>query len=188
MTFDDPVVDALALQQPLPPIESTNNVFHDLMSCLVEQQIHYRSTKRRFARLLERAGLDDLTPATYPQFEQEGLSSVKLSAQKVRAIAHTVDFFDAHTPDWAHLADDEVRAVLGEIPGIGPWTVDMILLYTLQRPDVFPAGDYHLKRIMTARYKLTAPRLKAQMEAIAENWRPNRSLAVRLLLGAEKRS
>ena len=59
----------------------------------------------------------------------------------------------------------------------------MILLYTLQRPNVFPYDDFHLKQIMTSLYGLNpSVKLKAQMIAIADEWGENKSLAVRYLL------
>jgi DNA-3-methyladenine glycosylase II len=57
----DPILESIILQIPKPVIESTNDIFHDLMSCIIEQQIHYRSTKRIFAKALERASIDHLT-------------------------------------------------------------------------------------------------------------------------------
>ncbi|MEO1653926.1 MAG: DNA-3-methyladenine glycosylase 2 family protein, partial [Bacteroidota bacterium] len=71
----------------------------------------------------------------------------------------------------------------GKIKGIGVWTVDMILLFTLKRPNIFPADDYHLKQLMTSLYQLDPKsRLKAQMRAVAEKWSPYQSLAVLYLL------
>ena len=57
----DPVLGKICNQIEWPAINSTNDVVHDLTSCIIEQQIHYRSTKRIFARALERAGIDHLT-------------------------------------------------------------------------------------------------------------------------------
>jgi DNA-3-methyladenine glycosylase II len=67
--------------------------------------------------------------------------------------------------------------------------MDMILLFTLDRPDIFPADDYHLKVVMTKLYLLNpASRLRAQMMEVANNWSPHRSLAVRYLLDWKKRT
>lgn len=58
----------------------------------------------------------------------------------------------------------------------------MVLMYTLNRPRIFPADDFHLKQIMTAVYKLnTKVKLKAQMKAVSAKWSPNESLAVKYL-------
>ena len=64
-----------------------------------------------------------------------------------------------------------------------PWTIDMLLLYNFQCPNVFPADDYHLKQLMPKLYDLDpSSRLKAQMKDVAECWSPHASLAVRYLL------
>lgn len=180
---NDPALAGIIAQMPLPDLRSTGDVFHDLMSCLIEQQIHYRSTKRIFQRMLEGADVEILTVENFSALERRGFESLKLSAQKYETMVRTLEFFTENTPDWTSMDDGAVRSTLSQIKGIGPWTVDMILLYTLQRPDVFPADDYHLKQIMTGLYHLDpASRLTAQMKAVAEAWSPHRSTAVRYLL------
>ncbi|MEM8601075.1 MAG: hypothetical protein AAGF99_14240 [Bacteroidota bacterium] len=182
--MSDPVLARLEQTVPLPPHESTGEVFHDLVSCLVEQQIHYRSTKHVFARALERAGLVRVTPTTFGAFESEGLADIPLSRQKREALASTTAFFQEH-PDieWAALSDGDVRATLKQFRGVGIWTIDMVLLFTLERPDVFPVDDYHLKQIMGTLYGIEPGKgQKRRMKDVAEAWRPERSRAVRLLL------
>ncbi|MEM6967369.1 MAG: hypothetical protein AAF573_21575, partial [Bacteroidota bacterium] len=85
--------------------------------------------------------------------------------------------------DWKKQSDEDVRKHLGQIKGVGTWTVDMILLYTLERENIFPADDYHIKQMMTQRYAIdTSSRVKAQMKAIAEPWSPYQSIATKYLL------
>jgi DNA-3-methyladenine glycosylase II len=168
---------------PMPIVENTGDVFHDLMSCILEQQIHYRSTKRIFAKLLERAALSHLTLDNFAVLEEKALPFVKLSASKYETLVQTLDFFSNHKTDWQLLSDAEVRAQLSNIKGIGPWTMDMILLYTLQRPNIFPSDDFHLKAIMVKMYGLNPNvQLKKQMLEVAAQWQPHQSLAVKYLL------
>ncbi|MEM8524248.1 MAG: hypothetical protein AAGG68_06380 [Bacteroidota bacterium] len=179
----DEILAKIIAQVPLPIIESTQNVFHDLLSCIIEQQIHYRSSKKRFQRLLERAAIENLTISNFEQFEQKALSEVKLSMQKFNTIAAIVEFFEQQNIDWQAMKDEEVRANLSQIKGIGTWTIDMILLYTLERPNIFPADDYHLKKMMLQNYPIDASaRIKSQMKAMAEKWSPYQSTAVKYLL------
>jgi DNA-3-methyladenine glycosylase II len=89
----------------------------------------------------------------------------------------------ATTPKISTHSDNEVVKELSSIKGIGKWTIDMILLYTLNRPNVFPYEDFHLKQIMVSLYGLNEKvKLKAQMLAVAENWGEQKSLAVLYLL------
>lgn len=167
---------------PLPPIVSTQHVFHDLMSCIIEQQIHYRSTKNIFQKMLLAAGLEILTPDNFPLLEERGLSEVKLSGSKYETLLQTLDLFRAAPQHWAQLEDQTIRKKLVSIKGISNWTVDMLLLYTLEREDIFPADDYHLRQIMTKLYGIgPEAKLTTTMKAIAAPWSPHRSLAVKYL-------
>ncbi len=83
---------------------------------------------------------------------------------------------------WGALPNEAVRAQLSGLPGVGAWTTEMILLFTLGRPDILPLDDYGLKKAVAAHYGLTAEaNLRMNVEQLAEAWRPYRSLACRYL-------
>jgi DNA-3-methyladenine glycosylase II len=179
----DPILEKIINTIPEPIIDSTDDVFFDLMSCVLEQQIHYRSTKRIFQKMLERADLKTLTLENFHQFEKSTFADAKLAIAKLETVERILDFFTANKINWQLLSDAEVVGKLSSIKGIGNWTIDMILLYTLQRPDVFPYDDFHLKEIMVKLYGLNPNvKLKAQMLAISEAWGDHKSLAVNYLL------
>jgi DNA-3-methyladenine glycosylase II len=165
---------------PASDIASTKNVFHDLMSCILEQQIHYRSTKKTFQKMLVAADLNLLTPANFEQFEELSLKDKKLSSQKYETLGQVVDYFENNSSDWEQLSDDEVRTVLVNIKGISNWTADMILMYTLERDNILPLDDYHLKQLMGNLYKVEG---KKAMRAVGEYWVPYQSWAVKYLFG-----
>jgi DNA-3-methyladenine glycosylase II len=180
---NDPILEKIILQIPKPEVESTNDVFHDLMSCIIEQQIHYRSTKRIFAKALERASIDHLTIDNFHLIEKHSLSQIKLALGKYETMMSFIEYWSISTLDFNQLSDEEVIKELSSIKGIGKWTIDMILLYTLERPNVFPYDDFHLKQIMVFLYGLNEKvKLKAQMLAIAEKWGNQKSIAVLYLL------
>lgn len=184
---NDPILEKIILQIPKPAIESTNHVFHDLMSCIIEQQIHYRSTKRIFAKALERASINHLTIDNFHLIEKHSLSQIKLAMGKFETMMSVCEYWSNNTKDFAKLSDQEVITELSSIKGIGKWTIDMILLYTLKRENVFPYDDFHLKQIMVSLYGLNEKvKLKAQMLAIAENWGEHKSSAVLYLLAYKK--
>ena len=86
--------------------------------------------------------------------------------------------------DWAALSDEEAIELLTQIKGVGRWTAEMVLIFTLQRPDVFPADDLGVQMAMQRLYRLEAwegRALRKRMQAIAEKWRPWRSVATRYL-------
>jgi DNA-3-methyladenine glycosylase II len=180
----DPILAEIIAAIPTPEIESTDDVFFDLMSCVLEQQIHYRSTKKIFKKMLERAGLETLTTENFHEFEEKGMSGISLSLSKCETAYRIAEFFDENKIDWQSLSDEEVRATFSQIKGIAKWSIDMILLYTLNRPNVFPSDDFHLKQVMISLYKLDEKnKLKSQMTAIANRWGEHKSLAVKYLLG-----
>jgi DNA-3-methyladenine glycosylase II len=179
----DPILNNIIATLELPIIETTNDVFHDLMSCILEQQIHYRSTKKIFQKMLQTANIERLTLDNFPEFEKTAFANSKLAIGKFETVERIIDFFNANKINWALLSDAEVIEKLSSIKGIGKWTIDMILMYTLERPDVFPFDDFHLKEIMVKLYGLNPNvKLKAQMLVISETWGEHKSLAVKYLL------
>jgi DNA-3-methyladenine glycosylase II len=183
LTENDAILKSIISTIPEPQFQSTNNVFHDLMSCILEQQIHYRSTKKVFQKMLNTASLEILTPENFPQFEEKAFSNIKLSTGKYETVLRIIEFWNENKINWQALKDEEIISTLSSIKGIGRWTIDMILLYTLQRTNVFPFDDFHLKEIMIKLYGLDPNvKLKAQMIDVSNTWGKHKSLAVRYLL------
>lgn len=189
LNFNDPIIENIIAQIKQPIIHSTNDVFHDLMSCIIEQQIHYRSTKRIFAKALERANIEHLTVDNFHLLEKHSLSQIKLAMGKYETMLAFIEYWQNTDLDFKHLSDEEIISELSSTKGIGKWTIDMILLYTLKRPNIFPYDDFHLKQIMVSLYHLDPNvKLKAQMLAIAENWGNQKSMAVLYLLEWKKKN
>ena len=185
--INDPIIEKISSQIELPEINSTNNIFNDLVSCIIEQQIHYRSSKNIFKRALERANLEILTLDNFHLFEKYGLSKLKISTNKKETILRVIDYWSDCKIDFSKLSDDELIIELSKIKGIGKWTIDMILLYTLVRENVFPYDDFQLKQIMVSLYNLDPKvKLKSQMLEIASQWENQKSIAVLYLLEWKK--
>lgn len=183
----DVILGKVMLEIPMPVIDSTHDVFHDLMSCVIEQQIHYRSTKKVFQRMLDAANLTRLTLDNFHKFEEKAFPTAKIADAKAETINRILAFWAANDIDWLSLNEQEVTAQLTSIKGIGQWTIDMILFYTLGRENVFPCDDFHLKQIMVSLYGLNEKvKLKAQMLAVAAAWGEQKSLATLYLLAYKK--
>jgi hypothetical protein len=73
----------------------------------------------------------------------------------------------------ASLDDSAVTSQLRNIPGIGPWSVDMVLIFGLGRPDILPVGDYGLRMGVKEQFGLAAPPGPAELEELAQPWRPS---------------
>jgi DNA-3-methyladenine glycosylase II len=75
------------------------------------------------------------------------------------------------------MGDEEVIAVVTQIRGVGVWTAHMLLMFSLGRPDVLPVGDYGVRKAARNLYGLDALPDPRELEAIAESWKPYRSVA-----------
>lgn len=184
---NDAVLAPLIAQIELEEIASTGDVFHDLISCIIEQQIHFRSTKNIFKNLLSKAEIDRLTLENFEIFESRALSGIKISMKKMETVQAIVEFFEKTQIDWNELSSADVRAHLGQIQGVGPWSVDMILLYTLGRNGIFPAKDFHLKKMLDLLYPISDFGTEKKRNSVLQDlWMEHCSVAVLYLLEAKK--
>ena len=104
-----------------------------------------------------------------------GVSPQKLSYIKdlaARVVAGTLDLYSLSS-----MSDEEIVEVLDEVKGIGPWTVHMFLIFTLGRPNVLPVDDYGIRTSVQSIYGLDELPKKAEIEKLAENWRPYSTVA-----------
>jgi DNA-3-methyladenine glycosylase II len=108
-----------------------------------------------------------------------GFSHAKV--RYLRSLAEHVVSGDLKLDRLADLPDDEVMRELTAVKGIGEWTAHMYLMFTLHRPDVLPTGDLGIRNAIQQAYGLESPPKPAEMEAIAERWRPYRTRASRYL-------
>ena len=186
LTKRDPVLAEIADHCECSIPESTNDIFYDLVTCVLEQQIHYRARGVYVRKFM------DVTEGLWPTAEliltidPHDFAKRKIAGNKLKTLQNLAHCWIDHDFDqinWHVLDDDEVRSHLAGIAGIGPWTINMILLYTLQRPDIFDPNDYQLKKVMADSYGLRNDKsLTKEMTAIAAKWKPYRSSGVFLIL------
>ena len=153
---------------------------------IVGQQIAGAAAAAIFGRLQAFIGERDAPSAIADATDAE-LRTIGLSANKAASLrdlaAHTLDGrLELSRLD--DLSDDEVRAQLTAVRGIGPWTADMFLLGHLGRPDVLPAGDLGIRQAVQRAYGLERMPSEGEVRRISEAWRPNRSLATAYLYGS----
>ncbi len=107
--------------------------------------------------------------------------------KKYETVLNIIQHWNKNDVKWVELSDEEIIEVLSQIKGVGKWTIDMILIFTLDRPNVFSYDDFHIKQIMTKLYGLNPKsKLKAQMKEISKPWDPFKSAAFRYLLDWKK--
>jgi DNA-3-methyladenine glycosylase II len=151
-----------------------------LVRSIVGQQLSTRSARAIFGRLT--ALFDDRTPTPRELLDTDPgkLREVGLSRAKVaylRDLAERVEDGELDLEGIAERPDEEVAAELTRVKGLGPWSVQMFLIFHLGRPDVLPVGDHGIRRAVQDQYGLDELPDAAEIERIAEPWRPNRSLA-----------
>ncbi|GAB3898476.1 DNA-3-methyladenine glycosylase [Larkinella knui] len=163
-----------------------NRVYLALLESIVSQQISVKAADSIFNRFL------GLFPDGYPHPEQlvakslEELRSAGLSGQKSVYMQSVAEFALKNPMTNAYLSeltDEEVVQYLLPIKGVGRWTVEMLLMFVLDRPDVFPIDDLVIRQKMVKAYGLTETgrALYKRLHEIAELWRPHRTLASRYL-------
>jgi DNA-3-methyladenine glycosylase II len=115
---------------------------------------------------------------SYEQLRQIGLSHAK--ATYVHAVA---SFFITHQltdKQLHHLSNDELKDLLTQVKGVGPWTVELLLMFSMARTDVFPVDDLGIRQAMVQLYGIRSKdlrRQKARMKAIAAKWHPYQTYA-----------
>lgn len=112
LSDNDEVLKNIIQTIPSPEIISTQDVFHDLMSCVIEQQIHYRSTKKTFQKALEASNLQLLTLDNFSELEEKGLKQVKMSMNKYETLERVLTFFNENKLNWSEVSDENIRKIL----------------------------------------------------------------------------
>jgi DNA-3-methyladenine glycosylase II len=151
-----------------------------LVRSIVGQQLSTKAARSIFERLVALFDGHTPTPRQLLDSDPERVRSIGLSRAKVaflRDLAEHVEDGRLELERLAELPDDEVRAQLTAVKGLGPWTVDMFLIFHLGRPDVLPVGDLGVRRAAQVAYGLDELPAAAELTRIAERWRPHRSLA-----------
>ncbi len=164
--------------------EAHSDVYYELFDSIISQQLSVKAATTICNRFL------DTFPDRYPspllvlERDTEALRAVGLSGQKAGYLRNVAQFAldtDMLQRDWSAMSDEDIIVYLSTIKGVGKWTVQMILMFTLHRPDVFPVDDLGIQQGMAKIYGLTetGKPLKQRMEEIAKAWQPYRTLACR---------
>jgi DNA-3-methyladenine glycosylase II len=180
---DRPDFDPRAWMTQLPPMD----LYGALLFQVTGQQLSVPATRRTLARIQALFGGHLPAPAELlavdpSQLRQAGLSWRKINTLRDLAERLTDGRLDAGL--LSTLPDDELMAELTAIPGIGPWTVQGAMLLALQREDVVLPGDLALRKAIRAAYQLDHLPSQQEVLAVAEKWRPYRSLATSYLFSA----
>jgi DNA-3-methyladenine glycosylase II len=185
----DPILGALI--DALGPIDLSDRAgrpddhYGALVRSIVGQQLSTKAARTIYGRLCERYGGRTPTPA---ELIADDLDALRLAAGLSRAKASYLKSLAEHVVGgelelerFDAMPDAEIAAELIAVKGLGQWTVDMFLMFHLQRPDVLPVGDLGIRRAVERAYELPDLPDPAQLTELAAPWRPHRTLACRYL-------
>lgn len=163
-----------------PDFQKENNHFEALVRAIVYQQLSGKAAATihsRFKKLFK--GNEFKQPKKVLKKNHDELRSVGLSNQKAKYVHNIAEAFENGTifPNLDRLNDEEIVKELTSIKGVGVWTAEMFLMFTLNRSDVFPVTDLGIRKGFQLYHELDAlPDFKTMIPA-AEIWRPYRTLA-----------
>lgn len=160
-----------------PPFWSRPLSFASLIHIILEQQVSLASALAAFNKLQEK--LVEVTPTKILELSDEEMKACFFSRQKTtyaRYLAENIIIGKLEIEKLPKLNNHEIRHQLIQIKGIGNWTIDVVLMFCLQRSNLFPVGDIAL--VNSVRHELQQPELsKDAILRIAEKWAPYKTLA-----------
>lgn len=165
-----------------PPLWDRPPGFPTLLHIVLEQQVSLASARAAFERLL--AVVNPLTPRGFLELDDTQLLAIGFSRQKARygrALASAIRDGTLDLEGLERLDDEAVDRALTALPGVGPWTATIYRLMVLLRPDCWPAGDIALAQALAQAKGLAHRPAPPAMLALADAWRPWRSVAARIL-------
>jgi len=178
----DPVLDDLISRYGIVTRNRSRPAFYALMAAIVGQQISVKAAAAIMSRLL---GLfsegQEVQAETLAEVSFEQLRAVGLSAAKARYLHDLAEKVADGTVDLAalpQLPDEEVITTLCQIKGIGRWTAEMFLIFSLGRIDVLAVDDLGLRTAIQRAYGLNQLPQAAEIRALAAPWQPYRTIAM----------
>lgn len=172
------VLSAVELQEYNP--ETT--VYGSLLRSIISQQLSVKAAATIYGRFVDLFESKTPDPKLVIKKSVEELRAVGLSKQKAGYMHNIATFAqqnDLEKIDWNTYTDEEIITFLTQIKGVGVWTVQMILMFTLQRPDVLPTADLGIQQAIQQLYGLeeTGKALITKMKVIAAPWSPYQTTA-----------
>jgi len=181
-----PIIAALTIP---PRPDHGGDVYFGLLRSIAYQQLSGKAAGTIFGRFLQ------LFPDEYPhperllELDDQAIRGAGMSRAKTAYIQNVAQYWLDHkliVADWEQWSDQEIIDMLTTIKGVGQWTVEMVLMFVLKRPDLLPLDDLVVKRNIIELFgidtdKLKGKKLNAEIIRLTEPWRPYRSYASRFM-------
>ena len=183
----DRIMAALVERVGVCQFPQGGDLFSDLVESMVYQQVTGKAAAAIFSRLLSKAG-GVLSPDRILSLSHDQMKSAGLSRQKISYITDLSERVKSGTLILREISfkdDNTVIEELTEVKGIGIWTAQMFLIFTLGRIDVFPSGDLGIKRAVEKHYPFRGELTEKKMQRIALKWVPYRTIGTLMLWKSE---
>jgi DNA-3-methyladenine glycosylase II len=165
-----------------PPLWRRATGFATLVHIILEQQVSLKSARSMLMRL--EAAVQPFTPLRFLELGDTYLRSLGVTRQKsayLLDLSSSIVNGDLSFTKLSRMSDDEARLALTRVKGIGSWSADVYLLMAMRRADIWPAGDLALAVAMQELMGLSTRPGPLELERLAEQWRPHRAVAARML-------
>jgi DNA-3-methyladenine glycosylase II len=177
LTILDPVLGALIAGQQLAVRPLRTDYFSSLCRAIVGQQVSVAAAAAIYKRLEQQTAM---LPERVVTLDDQQVKEIGLSRQKSAYIHDLAQHFTNTPAVYSHLetlSDEYIISELTAVKGIGVWTAQMFLMFTLGRPDVFAPEDIGLQRAIINLYGLESKPTKRELESYAAAWKPYRTVA-----------
>lgn len=179
---EEPALSEIVDRHGMPVFWERAPGFPTLVWLILEQQVSLESGAAMYRRLSQLVG--EMTPERLARLDDGDLRDIGVTRQKTSyllGLARSICAGDVDVEALSSMSAEDARGVLTGIRGIGAWTADAYLLSALRLPDVFPLGDRALQVGAAETLGMSAPMTEAELEMVAEPWRPLRAVAARLI-------
>ncbi|MFP3598656.1 DNA-3-methyladenine glycosylase family protein [Chryseobacterium sp. SIMBA_029] len=182
LASQDDDLKTILITHGYPPMWTRENTFETLVHIILEQQVSLASALAALNKLKEKT--KEITPESILTLTDEEMRECYVSRQKniyIRGLAIAIINGNLDLEKLPEMSNDEVREKLVSLKGIGNWTVDVYLMFTLQRTDIFPVGDLAAVNALKKLKQLPPEITKEDILQIGEQWKPFRSVASMIL-------
>lgn len=180
----DPKIHFLIQKISIDPLLPSNDFFRSLCREIIGQQLAGKAADAIFTRFLKLFPHGRVTAKKLLALSDDAIRAVGTSWAKVRSLkdlaAHVVKK-KIHLKSLTTLSNEDVGKELMKVKGIGPWTADMFLMFSLAREDVFSFGDLGLQNAIQKLYNLRRKPTREQLISLSRKWAPYRTYACLLL-------
>ena len=164
-----------------PDFNLGQDYFQSLLRAIVFQQLSGKAAKTIYERLVNLIPeTTNLCPNEVLKLDKDEMRKAGLSFQKINYVRNLADYFENNSfqkKDVERMTDEEISKELIQIKGIGQWTVDMFLMFTLNRADILPYKDLGIQKGIMKILNMKNLPSKKEMENCSRKWRPYRTIA-----------